>query len=62
MPGVSAGEAPIRQAVKWLDEQIQERPGADRATLVDQASRRFDLSPLDADFLWRHLAQRSKPA
>lgn len=59
---VSAGEAPIKQAVKWLDEQIQERPGADRATLVDEASRRFDLSPLDADFLWRHLAQRNRPA
>ncbi|MGH7353708.1 MAG: hypothetical protein ACRELS_03915 [Candidatus Rokuibacteriota bacterium] len=59
---MSAGEAPIRQAVKWLDEQIQERPGVDRATLVDEASRRFDLSPLDADFLWRHLAQWSKPA
>ncbi len=59
---MSAGEAPIRQAVKWLEEQIQERPGADRATLVDEASRRFDLSPLDADFLWRHLAHRGKPA
>ena len=59
---MSAGEAPIRQAVKWLDEQIQERPGVDRATLVDEASRRFDLSPLDADFLWRHLAERGRPA
>jgi hypothetical protein len=26
--------------------------------LVDEASRRFDLSPLDADFLMRHLAER----
>ena len=59
---MSAGEAPIRQAVKWLDAEIRERPGADRATLVDEASRRFDLSPLDADFLWRHLAERRKPA
>jgi hypothetical protein len=27
--------------------------------LVDEASRRFDLSPLDADFLFRHLAART---
>jgi len=30
--------------------------------LVDEASRRFDLSPLDEDFLVRHLAERSRPA
>ena len=59
---MSAGEAPIKQAVKWLDEQLRERPGAGRAALVDEAARRFDLSPLEAEFLWRHLAQRDKPA
>lgn len=59
---MSAGESPLRQAVKWLDEELRERPGADRTTLVDKASRRFDLSPLDADFLWRHLAERPRRA
>jgi hypothetical protein len=28
--------------------------------LVDEAARHFDLSPLDADFLFRHLAERSR--
>ena len=55
-----AGEAPIRQAVKWIDDQLLDNPGADRVKLVDEASRRFDLSPLDADFLFRHLAERAK--
>jgi len=27
---------------------------------VDEASRRFDLTPLDEDFLLRHLAERPK--
>jgi hypothetical protein len=54
------GEAPIRQAVKWIDEQLQDNPKADRLRLVDEASRRFDLSPLDQDFLFRHLAERAK--
>ena len=55
-----AGEAPIKQAVKWIDDQLVDNPNADRVTLVDEASRRFDLSPLDADFLLRHLAGRVK--
>lgn len=55
-----AGEAPIKQAVKWIDDQLRDDPGADRVKLVDEASRRFDLTPLDADFLFRHLAERAK--
>jgi len=57
---VSAGEAPIKQAVKWIDDQLHDRPNADRITLIEEASRRFDLSPLDADFLSRHLAERAR--
>ena len=55
-----AGEAPITQAVKWIEDQLVDNLGADRIKLVDEASRRFDLSPLDADFLFRHLAERAK--
>ena len=54
------GEAPIRQAVKWIDEQLRDNPKADRLKLVDEASRQFDLTPLDTDFLFRHLAERGK--
>ena len=56
---MAMGEAPIRQAIKWIDEQLHDRPGADRVKLVDEASRRFDLTPLDADFLYRHLAEKN---
>jgi hypothetical protein len=59
---MAVGEAPIKQAVKWLDEQLQDNPKADRTKLVDEASRRFDLTPLDADFLYRHLAERKAPS
>jgi len=55
-----AGEAPIKQAVQWLENQLRDRPTADRVTLVDETSRRFDLSPADADFLFRHLAERAR--
>jgi hypothetical protein len=55
---MSAGEAPIKQAVKWIDEQLHDNPQADRTKLIDDAGRRFDLTPLDSDFLVRQLSQR----
>ena len=55
---MAVGEAPIKQAIKWIDEQLHDHPDAHRVNLVDEASRRFDLSPLDEDFLLRHLAGR----
>ena len=58
---MSAGEAPIKQAVKWLDEQLHDNPKADRTKLIDEAGRRFDLTPLDSEFLVRQLSQR-KPS
>jgi hypothetical protein len=57
---MAAGEAPIKQAVKWIDDQLVDQPNMDRVKLVDEAARRFDLSPLDADFLFRHLAERAR--
>ena len=52
----------IKQAVQWLDDELRDRPDADRLALVDAASRRFDLSPADSDFLFRHLAERARAA
>jgi len=54
---MSAGEAPIKQAVQWIDEQLHDNPQADRTKLIDEAGRRFDLTPLDSDFLVRQLSQ-----
>ncbi len=54
---MSAGEAPIKQAVKWIHEQMQDNPKADRTKLIDEAGRRYDLTPLDSEFLVRQLSQ-----
>ena len=56
---MSAGEAPIKQAVQWIDDQLHDNPQADRTKLIDEAGRRFDLTPLDSEFLLRHLSQRT---
>ena len=55
---MSAGEAPIKQAVQWIDDQLHDNPQADRTKLIDEAGRHFDLTPLDSEFLLRHLSQR----
>ena len=56
---MSAGEAPIKQAVKWIDEKLAADGKADRLKLLDEASRLFDLTPLDQEFLHRHLRERA---
>ena len=55
---MAVGEARIKQAVKLIDEKLTEQPGSDRTKLLDEAGRRFDLTPIEADFLLRHLAER----
>ena len=46
----------LRKAVKWISEvKKYEKPGATNQELVEQASMKFDLSPTDAEFLYRFL-------
>jgi hypothetical protein len=59
---MSAGEAPIKQAIRWIDDRLRDDPRANRLQLLDEAARRFDLSPLDQEFVFRHLAERARPA
>jgi hypothetical protein len=59
---MSVGETPVKKAIAWLDEQLREHPGGDRAKLIEAAATRFDLSPLDSEFLYRFVAERGKRA
>ena len=47
--GVVPDKDALRHAVQWLGEQGRCTPA-----LIEEASRRFDLSPLDEEFLLRH--------
>ena len=53
---MAVGEPSVKAAIKWIDEQLRDAPDSDRVTLLDKAARRFDLSPLEEDFLLRHFA------
>jgi hypothetical protein len=59
---MAIGEAPIRAAIKWIDEQLREHPDVNRLKLVDEAGRRFDLTPMDQEFLLRHFTERKPSA
>ncbi len=41
----------LRRALRWLDGEVKERPAIPRGKLVDEAAARFDLSPLEVEFL-----------
>ncbi len=41
----------LRRAMRWLDDRVREQAGLDRLKLVSEAAARFDLSPLEEDFL-----------
>ena len=43
----------LRRAVRWLGER-----GEHTLAAVEEACRRFDLSPAEEDFLIRHFVQR----
>lgn len=41
----------LRRAVKWVSANLQEDPAQPVQPLVQAAIFKFDLSPMDADFL-----------
>jgi hypothetical protein len=51
--GVIPGGEGIRSALRWLSERRQEDPTVPRTKLIEEAALRFDLSPLEVDFLAR---------
>lgn len=43
----------VRRAVKWISDKRQTDPQADPRKLVEQACLKFNLSPMDAEYLGR---------
>ncbi len=50
----------IRRAIKWVSGNLQENPGQPVQSLVQEAIFKFDLSPLDAEFLIRFFSERKE--
>lgn len=41
----------MEDAIRFIGLELKENPDADKSALIDQASVRFDLSPLQTEFL-----------
>ena len=54
--------ATLQQAIRWISDRLLEHPDAARLALVDEAARRFDLSPRDAEFLLTFQRPRARDA
>lgn len=50
----------IRKAVKWISEEKQDRPGRTRHELLEAAGLRFNLSPLEMEFVGKLLGDKQK--
>jgi hypothetical protein len=47
----------IRRAVKWISEEQTYNPKKKLSELINEACLKFDLSPMDAEFLFRTLRE-----
>ena len=50
-------EVGLKKAIEWISHRRQDDPTQGLAVLVDEACRRFDLTPIQAEFLLRHFTQ-----
>jgi hypothetical protein len=56
---MKAAESVVATALQWAAKQLEADPKATRAFVIDEAARKFGLSPLQAELLYQHLR---KPA
>jgi hypothetical protein len=47
----------LRKAVKWVSDERKYNPEKELKAVIEEACVKFDLSPLDEDFLLRKLVK-----
>jgi hypothetical protein len=50
----------LRKAVKWVSEERKYNKEKELKALIEEACMKFNLSPMDADFLLRTLLEKEK--
>ena len=48
----------LRKAFKWISEEHKYDPGAKLPKLIEKACLKFDLSPMDAEYLLKLLKKK----
>ena len=49
----------LRKAVKWISEERKFNPEIQTSKLIEEACLKFDLSPMDAEYLLKMLKSDS---
>jgi len=49
----------LRRAVKWISEEREAAPNKKLSELISEAGRKYDLSPLEEEFLVRCLMEKT---
>jgi len=44
-------EESMKNAIKYISDQLKDEPECSKSQLIEEASRRFDLTPLQTEFL-----------
>jgi hypothetical protein len=60
MPTVQPEGEEIRKAFKWISEERRYNPQAKLSKLIEDACLKFDLSPMDAEYLLKMLKPKKK--
>lgn len=50
----------LRRAIQWINEQQELIPKPTLIDLIEEAGKRFDLSPKDSDFLIRFFTGKNE--
>ena len=51
MPTVKPPREELRNAVKWISAELKHNKEAQASKLIEEACLKFDLSPMDAEYL-----------
>ena len=54
--GIQPQGEDLRKAVKWVSDERKFNPEKEVKAIIEEACIKFDLSPVDADFLLRNLS------
>ena len=55
MPTVKPPREELRTAVKWIAAELKHNKEAQASKLIEEACLKFDLSPMDAEYLTGYL-------
>lgn len=48
--------ANLKKALQWMAESLQQYPDRKRSSVLREAELRFDLTPLECEFLDKHFS------